>query len=72
LVLADKPTAALDKQSSRKRRRPMEQLAREHGTSIPLVTHDNRILDIANRVVAMEDQTAGWYNGLHAMQCNAV
>jgi putative ABC transport system ATP-binding protein len=55
LVLADEPTAALDKQSGRDAVDLMERLAREHGTSILLVTHDNRILDIADRVVHMED-----------------
>lgn len=33
----------------------MQQLAREQGSSILLVTHDNRILDIADRILAMED-----------------
>jgi putative ABC transport system ATP-binding protein len=55
LVLADEPTAALDKQSGRDAVDLMERLAREQGTSILLVTHDNRILDIADRVVRMED-----------------
>jgi adenylate cyclase len=30
-------------------------LAKEHGTTILLVTHDNRILDIADRIVHLED-----------------
>jgi putative ABC transport system ATP-binding protein len=54
-VLADEPTAALDKQSGRDAVDLMERLAREQGTSILLVTHDNRILDIADRVIRMED-----------------
>jgi putative ABC transport system ATP-binding protein len=33
----------------------MQRLAKEQGTSILLVTHDNRILDIADRIVEMED-----------------
>ncbi|MBO3462812.1 DevA family ABC transporter ATP-binding protein [Aetokthonos hydrillicola Thurmond2011] len=55
LVLADEPTAALDKYSGRAIVELMQSLAREHGTSILLVTHDNRILDIADRIMDMED-----------------
>jgi putative ABC transport system ATP-binding protein len=55
LVLADEPTAALDKQSGRDVVELMQHLAKEQGTSILLVTHDNRILDIADRIVDMED-----------------
>ncbi|MCX7596774.1 MAG: DevA family ABC transporter ATP-binding protein [Fischerella sp.] len=55
LVLADEPTAALDRQSGRDVVELMQRLAREQGTSILLVTHDNRILDIADRIVEMED-----------------
>jgi putative ABC transport system ATP-binding protein len=33
----------------------MYRLAKEQGCTILLVTHDNRILDIADRVVNMED-----------------
>lgn len=55
LVLADEPTAALDKQSGRDVVEIMQRLAKDQGTAILLVTHDNRILDIADRVVEMED-----------------
>ncbi|BAZ65344.1 MAG: DevA family ABC transporter ATP-binding protein [Pelatocladus maniniholoensis HA4357-MV3] len=55
LILADEPTAALDKQSGRDVVELMQRLAKEQGTSILLVTHDNRILDIADRIVEMED-----------------
>jgi putative ABC transport system ATP-binding protein len=55
LVLADEPTAALDKQSGRDVVDLMQQLAREQGCTILLVTHDNRILDIADRILQMED-----------------
>ncbi|MBW4469695.1 MAG: DevA family ABC transporter ATP-binding protein [Stenomitos rutilans HA7619-LM2] len=55
LVLADEPTAALDKQSGRDVVELMQRLAREQGCTILLVTHDNRILDIADRIVQMED-----------------
>lgn len=55
LVLADEPTAALDSKSGRNVVEILQRLAREQGSSILLVTHDNRILDIADRIVSMED-----------------
>lgn len=55
IVLADEPTAALDKKSGRDVVEMMQTLAREQGCTILLVTHDNRILDIADRIVYMED-----------------
>jgi putative ABC transport system ATP-binding protein len=55
MVLADEPTASLDKQSGREVVDRMKFLAQEHGTPILLVTHDNRILDIADRIVHLED-----------------
>ena len=55
LVLADEPTAALDRQSGQEVVLLMRELARREGTPILLVTHDPRILDIADRIVAMED-----------------
>ena len=55
IVLADEPTAALDSKSGRDVVNLMQKLAREQGSTILLVTHDNRILDIADRVVHLED-----------------
>ncbi|MCU0532499.1 MAG: DevA family ABC transporter ATP-binding protein [Hydrococcus sp. Prado102] len=55
IVLADEPTASLDKNSGRAVVEILQQLAKERGCSILLVTHDNRILDIADRIVHMED-----------------
>jgi putative ABC transport system ATP-binding protein len=55
ILLADEPTASLDKQSGREIVDRMKILAKEHGTTILLVTHDNRILDIADRIVHLED-----------------
>ena len=55
IVLADEPTASLDKQSGQEAVSILKQLARESGTTILLVTHDYRILDIADRVVELED-----------------
>ncbi|MFN6481183.1 DevA family ABC transporter ATP-binding protein [Nostoc sp. DedQUE07] len=55
IVLADEPTAALDKKSGRDVVDIMQRLAKEQGCTILLVTHDNRILDIADRIIEMED-----------------
>jgi putative ABC transport system ATP-binding protein len=55
ILLADEPTASLDKESGREVVDRMKVLAKEHGTTILLVTHDNRILDIADRIVHLED-----------------
>ncbi|MBD2166615.1 DevA family ABC transporter ATP-binding protein [Calothrix membranacea FACHB-236] len=55
IVLADEPTAALDSKSGRDVVNLMQQLAKEQGCTILMVTHDNRILDIADRIVHMED-----------------
>jgi putative ABC transport system ATP-binding protein len=55
LVLADEPTAALDKQSGLEVVRLLRELAKQRGAPILLVTHDPRILDAADRIVAMED-----------------
>ena len=55
LVLADEPTAALDSKSGRDVVNLMQQLAKEQDCTILIVTHDNRILDIADRIINMED-----------------
>ena len=55
LLLADEPTAALDKTSGRDVVDLFRQLTDSHGAAIVMVTHDNKILDIADRVVNLED-----------------
>jgi putative ABC transport system ATP-binding protein len=55
LILADEPTAALDKKSGRDVVEIMRQLAKEKGSAVVLVTHDNRILDVADRLIHMDD-----------------
>ncbi len=55
LILADEPTAALDSKSGRDVVELMQRLAKEQGSTILMVTHDNRILDVADRIVQMED-----------------
>jgi putative ABC transport system ATP-binding protein len=55
IILADEPTAALDKKSGREVVNLMQQLAKEQQCTILMITHDNRILDIADRIIYMED-----------------
>ncbi|MBV9076802.1 MAG: ATP-binding cassette domain-containing protein [Methylobacteriaceae bacterium] len=55
VVFADEPTAALDKESGRVVIDLLRRLADERGTTTLLVTHDNRILDSADRIVHLED-----------------
>lgn len=74
MLLADEPTASLDKQSGREVVDHMKALAKEQGTTILLVTHDNRILDIADRIVHLEDGKLSTFtdaviaNNQHMMQ----
>ncbi len=55
LILADEPTASLDKESGRNVVDLIQGLCREQGASVVLVTHDNRILDVADRILHLED-----------------
>lgn len=55
LILADEPTAALDSQSGRDVVNLLVKLARETGRPVLMVTHDTRVLDIADRIISFED-----------------
>jgi putative ABC transport system ATP-binding protein len=55
MLLADEPTASLDGHAGREVVDRLQALARQNGTTILLVTHDNRILDVADRVVHLAD-----------------
>lgn len=55
LILADEPTASLDSHTGRAVTKVIQKLASEQNSTILLVTHDNRIFDIADRIVYMED-----------------
>jgi len=55
LVLADEPTAALDPDSTRNVVRLFKDLTVEDGTAIVMVTHDHRIIELADRLVHMVD-----------------
>jgi putative ABC transport system ATP-binding protein len=55
IVLADEPTAALDGKSGREVVQLFQELAQTEGCTVIMVTHDNRILDVADRIVNMVD-----------------
>jgi putative ABC transport system ATP-binding protein len=55
LVLADEPTAALDKESAAEVVDLLKRMGEARGTTTMLVTHDNRILDRADRILTLED-----------------
>ncbi len=64
IVLADEPTAALDKQSGRDVVELLRQLARRQGCAVLMVTHDSRILDIADRLMMLEDGRLGSFGAV--------
>jgi putative ABC transport system ATP-binding protein len=55
IVLADEPTAALDKDSAADVVDLLKRLGTARGTTTLLVTHDPRILDRADRILTLED-----------------
>jgi putative ABC transport system ATP-binding protein len=55
LILADEPTAALDKDSTMNVISLLKQTTVEHGSAVIMVTHDHRIIDSADRLVHMVD-----------------
>jgi putative ABC transport system ATP-binding protein len=55
LILADEPTAALDKKSGRDVVTLMQKMAKDENITILMVTHDNRILDVADRIINLVD-----------------
>lgn len=55
VLLADEPTAALDRESGHTVVEMLRNLGRERGTTTLMVTHDPRIIEMADRIVRMED-----------------
>lgn len=65
LIMADEPTAALDSQNGHAVIELLRQLAKEGGRTVLLVTHDPRIIDVADRITYLEDgliQTKGHHH----------
>lgn len=55
ILLADEPTAALDAQNGLAITQTLKALAKDHGHTVVVVTHDNRIFHLADRIVHIED-----------------
>jgi len=55
IVLADEPTAALDKEAGQTVVHMLKSMGRQRGTTTLMVTHDPRILDLADRIITLED-----------------
>ncbi|MBC2667867.1 ABC transporter ATP-binding protein [Novosphingobium piscinae] len=55
LVVCDEPTAALDAGSGRRVMDLLRDVALAADRAVIVVTHDNRIFDLADRILAMED-----------------
>jgi putative ABC transport system ATP-binding protein len=55
LVLADEPTAALDRDSAHSVVDLLKEMTIEHDSTVVMVTHDHRIIEKADRLVHMVD-----------------
>lgn len=55
LVVCDEPTAALDAASGRRVMELLKDVALEADRAVLIVTHDNRIFSLADRIIGMED-----------------
>jgi putative ABC transport system ATP-binding protein len=55
IIFADEPTAALDRESGMNVVKMLKKLGALRGTTTVMVTHDNRILEMADRIVTLED-----------------
>ncbi|MBX9456921.1 MAG: ATP-binding cassette domain-containing protein [Rhizobium sp.] len=55
VIFADEPTAALDRDSGATVVQILKRLGQVRGTTTVMVTHDNRILELADRIVTLED-----------------
>lgn len=69
LVLADEPTANLDSSHGHETMRLLRAIAKNRGRSVVIVSHDERIKDIADRVLWLED---GQFENLVTMATDPV
>lgn len=69
LILADEPTANLDSSHGHETMRLLREIAKNRGRSVIIVSHDERIKDIADRVLWLED---GQFKDLVTMATDPV
>ena len=69
IILADEPTANLDSKIGHEMMRLLRHIAKEQGRSVVIVSHDQRIKDIADRVLWLED---GQFKEMVAMATDPV
>lgn len=62
VLLADEPTAALDSRLGKQVMELFQQVAREHGAGVIVVTHDHRTLDVFDALYEMEDGAISEYD----------
>jgi putative ABC transport system ATP-binding protein len=55
VIMADEPTASLDAHTGREIIDFIQSLARTEGCAVMIVTHDSRILDVADRILTLDD-----------------
>ena len=55
IILADEPTAALDSKTGHKVVEFMRYMAKDHGCTVIITTHDTRILDVGDRICHIHD-----------------
>ena len=64
LILADEPTANLDSAHGSETMRLLRRLAKEEGTTVVIVSHDERLREVADRVLWLEDGRLKTMNAL--------
>lgn len=69
IILADEPTANLDSRHGRETMRLLRRLAKEENRSVIIVSHDQRIKEIADRVLWLED---GEFKNIVQMETDPV
>ncbi|HMK94038.1 MAG TPA: ABC transporter ATP-binding protein [Candidatus Limnocylindrales bacterium] len=57
MILADEPTGNLDSKTGQKIGGLLRDLAKNHRKTVVIVTHDNRIINFADRIISIEDGT---------------
>lgn len=56
IILADEPTAALDKERAISVVKMLKKITRERGVTIIMVTHDDRLLPLCDKVLSIHDK----------------